>query len=351
MIFHLEVQYMCCNNKFLKELRTLKSNLLNSINDFQSEDSDNLPASTNDLSQTIKDKYHINHDTCPLCGSSNFVKNGKSRLGIQKFKCKDCIRNFSETTNSPMSYSKKPIEKWIEYMACMCEAETVRFSAQRTKLSISTSFQWRHKILNALKAKLNDNLNGIVEIDEVRINESFKDRYPCKSYVFSPFANKLQNPENNNSKISLLCCKDRNGHMFLQAASRQKVNVQDIDKLIGHKIPFGSVICARNNWAFNSFAKKYNLKLYRLRSHSESIKGIYSIADVTAMGRNFKKLIGKFRGVATKYMNFYASWFKSLEVIKEMQRNQALVEMYLNISASHSKLRVCDFRLVTSIPE
>lgn len=111
---------------------------------------------------------------CPKCDSSYIVKNGKSALDDQRYKCKSCGRIFSTHTNSPMSYSKKSKVQWLKYLECMRQGLSIRESAMIVKIHKNTAFYWRHKILNALKEKLSEKLEGVISIDELYINESYK---------------------------------------------------------------------------------------------------------------------------------------------------------------------------------
>jgi transposase-like protein len=52
-------------------------------------------------------------------------------------------------TNTPFSGSRYP-EKWVKYIEMMVEGYTLPKIAERLKIHISTSFYWRHKILNVL---------------------------------------------------------------------------------------------------------------------------------------------------------------------------------------------------------
>ena len=56
-----------------------------------------------------------NHN-CPYCDSQVFVKNGLSKKGVQRYKCKDCNRSFCDTTNTVSNNSKLTFEIWINFL-------------------------------------------------------------------------------------------------------------------------------------------------------------------------------------------------------------------------------------------
>lgn len=68
-----------------------------------------------------KDIYkNKNIDCCPICRSKEYIKYG-SYNEIQRYKCKECRKTFSATTNSLCSYSKKNPKLWIEFIELMIE--------------------------------------------------------------------------------------------------------------------------------------------------------------------------------------------------------------------------------------
>ncbi|HSN58551.1 MAG TPA: transposase [Clostridiaceae bacterium] len=57
--------------------------------------------------------------SCPHCGSGSFIKHGRTGLGRQRYRCRECRRTFSETTGTPFMYSKKKLTVWWGYLFCM----------------------------------------------------------------------------------------------------------------------------------------------------------------------------------------------------------------------------------------
>lgn len=53
--------------------------------------------------------------SCPSCGSSNIVKNGKIHNGKQNHKCKDCCRQFVEDPQNKIidAATKRLIDKLL----------------------------------------------------------------------------------------------------------------------------------------------------------------------------------------------------------------------------------------------
>jgi len=61
-----------------------------------------------DALHTVIDKVRDETPRYAECGSVHVVKNGKTKLGRQKYICKDCGKSYSDTRNSIAASSKKP---------------------------------------------------------------------------------------------------------------------------------------------------------------------------------------------------------------------------------------------------
>ena len=56
----------------------------------------------------------------------------------------------------------------------MFQGKSIRKIAKELKISVTTAFYWRHKILNVLKKNYSPVLKGVVEADETYFRLSFK---------------------------------------------------------------------------------------------------------------------------------------------------------------------------------
>lgn len=351
-----DLSYTLNPNEFLSSLKTLPPYQITYLKDLLLNKS--ATVYNDDIAKTITETLasnyiNLNSKTCPHCSSDHIIKNGLNSLKLQRYKCNNCNRIFSSKTNTPMSYSKKPVQKWIEYLKCMCEKLTLREAADRIKIHRNTAFYWRHKILKALKATLSDKLQGVVEIDELYINESFKGNH-SKNLNFSmnrdPIKRKLYGYKDfEQPKICILCCKDRDDNILSQAACRGKINYIHLKTILTDKILKKSVLCTNHKLLYVSFAKQIKSRLYRISNNSNSKEKPYNLDNVKSFSFELKKFIHSFNGVATKYINFYISWFKWFKLSNVKKIPSGLLNLFLLVACSGESLRIKDFKNVKSI--
>lgn len=122
---------------------------------------------------------------CPYCGNTHIVKNGKNK-NKQRYLCKKCRKSFISIINTPVYYSKKNNCTWNKFLECLFNRYSVRKTAKLLKISPSTAFYWRHKVLDALRENQRKNkktLMGEIECCELKFKESFKGNHSKSLFV------------------------------------------------------------------------------------------------------------------------------------------------------------------------
>jgi len=123
----------------------------------------------------------VNH--CPHCKSESFYKWGV-RSGLQRYRCKEGSKTFNTLINTSLARLRHK-EAWTDYAQDLIAGESIRKSAKHCHVDKSTTFRYRHRILQVpIKIKA-EHLHGIIEFDETYFLESHKgehslDRKPRK---------------------------------------------------------------------------------------------------------------------------------------------------------------------------
>ena len=108
---------------------------------------------------------------CPHCASEGAVSRGMAR-GLRRYQCKGCGRTFNALSGTPLSGLHHK-ERWLSFGASLAKGETVKASAARCDVAVSTALRWRHRFLAAARSD-SEVLKGIVEADETYVLESRK---------------------------------------------------------------------------------------------------------------------------------------------------------------------------------
>ena len=129
---------------------------------------------SSEIRENVKESRFSKGYECPKCQCKDVNKNGKSN-GRQRYICKHCRISFDEFTMSPFSNTKLGLDKWLKYCELMILGLSIRKCAEEVGVGVKTSFYMRHRILDVINLSLkNDKVEGIVEVDEYFVKESFE---------------------------------------------------------------------------------------------------------------------------------------------------------------------------------
>jgi transposase-like protein len=287
----------------------VKNMIINNVNSNQSEI----------LNEGLFSKTKINY--CPHCESMEFTKYGKFN-NRQRYLCKECLRTFSETTNTPRYYSKKGPEHWEEYISIMFNYSSLRESAKEVNINLKTAFIWRHKILYALESMTKTKeLKDSIEMRKLFIRENHKGN--------------RTNIINEGRKVWVIASSDSNDETFAKPISLGFWNKRNFDKLVYSKINEDSYIRAFGDNYIKSVASKHNKdKVEKVSSNSKCLVNYFTA--------NIKGIISSYHGVATKYLPHYFSLAKIISLAKEYN----ILDLLNNISTYNSYIPGENFKKI-----
>lgn len=283
-----------------------------------------------------------NNFTCPHCGHDKIYKNGSVR-GSQRFKCHKCNKSFGMTTNTIFQKTQKDLSVWKQYIDLMFENRSIRYISEKLKISVPTSFYWRHKILDALKnaTSKDKKLDGIVEADETFFPLSFKGQ---KKLDRKPRKRGKQTKKRGISKdqACVVVATDRKQQSVSKAVCLGRVSTQNLDDNFTGAIEPYSVLVTDKQPAYYKFASKNDLKLKQMQS-SMDVEGAFHIQNVNSFHSGLKGFMRGFKGVATKYLDNYLAFF---EFAKKIDRKVFEAVIGERTVTTYSALRALKMELV-----
>lgn len=298
------------------------------------------------MSATVSEKNQV---SCPHCHSHSIQANGKVK-GVQRFKCKDCAKYFSETTGTPLAWLKKK-GKWIKYLHCMLMGFSLRECASETGIALQTSFDWRHKVLSAFKTASAETFTGILESDDIFFLHSEKGNKSLDRPGRKRGA-KAKKAGIHDEHVAVIVSTDRQGNKDIKIATHGRISKADLEKVFEDKIQPETTICTDSHRSYTAFAKSKSLKHQKIKANKgQYVKDkVFHVQNVNNTVKRLRDWIRSFNGVSTKYLQNYLNWFMVLEKLKEstakismlvafaMSTNQAWFD-YKNIAINHILFR------------
>ncbi len=260
-------------------------------------------------------------DCCPHCQSNSIHKWGV-RSNLQRYRCKECHKSFNALSKTPLARLRHK-ESWLTYAKDLIDGESIRESAKHCHVDKSTTFRWRHKMLQIpieLKAQ---HLHGIVEFDETYFLESHKGERDlgCKARKRGGKATKRGI---SSQQIAVLIVRDRNGNTT--DAILKQSNQNSISKVMLPVLDKDALLCSDSKPSYKAFARDSHFTLETINvSAKEHVRdSVFHVQNVNAYDSRLKEWMKHFHGVATKYLNSYLGWMRLLDREKSITARELL---------------------------
>ena len=124
------------------------------------------------------------------------------------------------------------------------------------------------------------------------------------------------------------------------------MSYKELENLYKGHIGEKSILCTDNHKSYIRFATDFNLDHKRIKTgkHKEDI---YHIQHINSLHSNLKRWMGRFNGVASKYISNYMLWFKWLKIF-ENDKDSIKTKNFMiqsNVACAYTKVK--DFKLRT----
>ncbi len=246
---------------------------------------------------------------CPHCGTPGAVSRGKAR-GLRRYQCKGCGKTFNVATGTPLAGLHRK-ERWLAFGTCLADGETVRASAVRCGLAVNTAFRWRHRFL-AVGSRDPRKLAGIVEADETYVLESRKGERNLDRKARRR-GGKASKRGLSSEQVPVLVAADRSG--MTVSAILPAVNADALRDVIEPVVDEDIVLVSDGHRAYPPCAAAMGVRHAALNlSGGERVRNAFHIQTANSRHGQLKGFLGRYRGVATKYLDNYLRWFQQVEL-------------------------------------
>jgi transposase-like protein len=211
---------------------------------------------------------------CPHCTSEHVVRFGKVK-GRQRYRCKSCLKTFTDTTNTVLYRTRKG-DEWITFVDCMFKGYSLRKSAEIVGVTWVTLFYWRHKLLSALTQMDFDHFEVIVEVDETYFLYSQKGQRGITERKPRKRGGKSKHRGISHEQVCVLVARDRTKATVSKVSCMGRIVKTKIETIIGTKLSSDNVLVTDAWRAYKTYAKEKGLEHYRIKSDDGKhvIKGL-----------------------------------------------------------------------------
>lgn len=266
-----------------------------------------------DIVRTVRDARFASGSFCPHCDSRAVVRWG-GFSGRQRYRCRSCSKTFSDLTRTAFAYTKC-IGKWPHYLILMRQGRTLRVSAARLRIHVSTAFRWRHAILSLAKVADTTTLAGTVEVKELRFAHSRKG------------SRRVHAPRERGARLdgwrwnqvphdTVLLAFSRSGVAHSSTVGGDVVVADAIRDWTLARLDGRCTVFAYSTWAgpvgSPIRAAGHDYHMLRVIANPNGLSSGHT-SNVDAYGRRLMDWLERFRGVASRYRDNYLHWHRRID--------------------------------------
>ena len=248
---------------------------------------------------------------CPHCASGSLYRHGHAH-GLQRYRCRSCDRTFNPLTKTPLAHLRHK-GQWLTYLQCMLDSLTVRKAAKATDIHRNTSFRWRHRFLEWTKNDRPTKLHGIAEADEAYMLESEKGSRHLEREARHRGGAASQRGTSK-EQVCILIARDRTGQTLDFVTGRGPVSKAQLHHCLPQVLDDDALLVSDSNAVYHYFALEAGIthEAINLRARVR-VRGAIHVQNVNAYHSRLRGWIGRFHGVATRYLPNYLGWLRGLD--------------------------------------
>jgi len=294
----------------------------------------------------IRDALMPHGPACPRCRGLDVVRYGK-RGAVQRYKCKSCPCHFTDLTGSVLHRIRRR-DRWLDFCLCMVEGLSVRETARALGICKNTALAWRHRIIAALASADSQTIcEGIVEVAQWPLIRSFKGSRPPQEADMSemdpiirrnPTAYRRFFPKCR--QAALVVAVDRSG-TARAGVVRHEERLRDV---LSRMMSATADPCAFKDYAslparmdWPGRVNWIGRRKGRFNTSDRLDPGpLYHVRSARRVVYDFRCWLKPFRGVATKHLLRYFSWYVRTAAMAPTRAHAAAKLLFFEALAAYS---------------
>jgi len=268
---------------------------------------------------------------CPLCSSGEYVKNGRTPAGHQRYLCKECANEYSTLTGTIFEHSKRDLTDWVNFITMMCHNVQVDAAADVCEISHKTAFEWRHRVLATVNGYQEQTmLRKRIWIDETYVEDS--------SLLHDPDYKPLRGLSRN--KICIAVAIDVFKNPYAVICGHGKPSARRIkDAFLGH-IEEGSTIVHDMEKSHRSLVKAVKGVDEAYKADTKDPAYLEGMQMVNNLCSWLKYYLRRFPGMKQDNLQHYLNWFVYLfRVTRDKEKWPKVERVLRHLAMSETTFR------------
>lgn len=285
------------SNSMKDYVLSLSEDELHQLKDLVDECIDEIVYGVSDF-EALAEKYE-RKPQCPKCRSNSYILNGYTPSGKQRYRCSDCSKTYTITSETIFNSSKLSFYKLSRYMELMSFNVPLECIEEILNISHPTALLWRrkfHETVNGYQEKII--LKNRVWIDETYITDTNvirDDGYKKRGL--------------SNQQICIIVAIDVHKNAVALVCDHGKPTAKRIYNTLKDHIAEGSVLVHDGDKSHNKLIKNLNLYSETYIADTKDKTYLIEMALINNLCSWIKRYIYRFIGMRKEYLQSYLNWF------------------------------------------
>ncbi|MDY0243077.1 MAG: IS1595 family transposase [Candidatus Izemoplasmatales bacterium] len=250
--------------------------------------------------------------------SDRIARYGKSARGRQRYIDLESGKTFSDSDQSIVRYTKKTYAQWHSYIKYMLYGLSLREIAFEVGISVTTAFNWRHKILSAMKEYQEEQpLSGEIQMDETYFLLNMKGPWKKKQMPRKAKKRGTRAVQRglSNEYVCVLVGLDETDKVLSEIVGQGNPLGERMHKALKGRVKPESLIVSDSRSAYQEISSKLKCELIQIPTghHGE---GMYNLGSINQYHSELKNWYSRFKGVSTKHLEGYLVWFRFMKLLQ-----------------------------------
>jgi len=267
-------------------------------------------------------------EKCPRCGCAALTRKGRGPQGGRRWLCGGCGRTFGASTLSVLGASKLDAATWEEFAECTVDAISLREAASRCGVCLSTAWFMRHRLCEAMGARLAAFRSGPgrrCQVDETSFSESLSGNWSRSGAHKMPRRRHRCGQDagrgyRKTDGVQVICGVNDLGDCFCVLAARAEVSGADVGRALGGRIEPGSVVETDGNRTYDKPLASLGVADHVVRCATGGNHGGLNL--INALHSRLKRFMRPFNGVSTRHLQHYLDWFCFTEQFRKSDEDR-----------------------------
>lgn len=286
----------------------LKDAITEELYDYQIDKVERIVRDMQDLNKAAVISYP---SRCPKCGcdSPRWIKGGRSGSGKQMIRCTECNARSTVDHGQLTWYSHQDESKWNTVIADTLDEKPLMQTAADINVNPKTAFRMRHKLLVFMEPLTESQvMSHPTELDETFVPESHKG-----------FASELRKSRKRGGRSQMhgisdeLVClttgvERQQGKSYAHAYNMGRPKSEEVEPFFKDHLKPGTYVWVDGERCFPSLFERYGCDSFTIKSDTVPDQ-VNHLNNVNSWHKRIKDVYEYYRGVASIYINRYASLF------------------------------------------